>query len=407
MIRRKVFFNPIGWHTSHASFLRYPPDGYEFVLRTNFVDKAFDIGGLRSPIFSSNLPLVKLANALIAPRVVKSTLDRLLKSPPADAALVFSVSQLARWKLPWVLYLYWPTDLTGYNVRNIYKYRSRIERALASPSCKRIVTWSEHTRKALELNFDCSSFSEKFTVIPLAVPAQEFTKQYHDDRVRLLFVGTPTKPTGRLARKVGATYYFEFYGKGGLEVLEAFDVLSASYPHVELVMRASIPPDVRHKYDKHPRIAFIEEVVPGEVMDGLFKTSDIFVFPSHQVTPTIFPEVMSYELPIVTKDLSANAEFVRDGVNGLLVRPSAKVPYYWKDMLPSVGSPLHRAYVEGIKNADRVVVEELAEKLSLLIEDSRLRRAMGQNGRRTVEQGPYAIKMRNRLLGEVFAEALS
>jgi glycosyltransferase involved in cell wall biosynthesis len=46
----------------------------------------------------------------------------------------------------------------------------------------------------------------------------------------------------------------------------------------------------------------------------------------------------------------------------------------------------------------------LVEKISLLIEDARLRRAMGHAARWEVEQGKFSIRSRNEKLKQIFDE---
>jgi len=52
------------------------------------------------------------------------------------------------------------------------------------------------------------------------------------------------------------------------------------------------------------------------------------------------------------------------------------------------------------------VINQLVEKISLLIEDSSLRKRMGRYGRRLVEKGKFSIKERNKKLLKIYQESL-
>lgn len=244
-------------------------------------------------------------------------------------------------------------------------------------------------------------------VVPLAVHAQEPVKSSNTDRVKLLFVGTANAPGGRIASLLGTKSFYDFDGKGGKEVLLAFRVLSQKYPNLELVVRSGVPVASRREFAGYPNLRFIEQLIPREDLAAEFKSADIFLYPTHQLTTwTVFLEAMSFELPIVTTDLYANPEIVQDGVTGLLVRPSQRVPYYWENFLLPMGSPVHREYTEAIKTPDPAVVQDLVAKTSLLIENPDLRRQMGRRARWEVEMGRHSIARQNEAYKQIFDSAL-
>ena len=53
---------------------------------------------------------------------------------------------------------------------------------------------------------------------------------------------------------------------------------------------------------------------------------------------------------------------------------------------------------------DPKVVEELADKTSILIENEDLRRRMGRAGRQEIETGKFSIEKRNEKLKRIFDE---
>jgi glycosyltransferase involved in cell wall biosynthesis len=112
---------------------------------------------------------------------------------------------------------------------------------------------------------------------------------------------------------------------------------------------------------------------------------------------------MSYEMPVISIDLEGVSEFVKEGESGYLVKESERVP-----MLED-GLPISQAYpkvLRALRNTDPRLVNDLVEKVGILIENKELRRKMGATARRQVEQGKNSLGYRNGKLKGVFDRAL-
>lgn len=410
-MRRKILFDPPlgGMHSSFWEIVNYPPEGYEFVISDTLWDRVFDRFVIRNEFISANLALAGFVNRLFPPRLLKAWLDKSLKGTDKreDIDLVFSLDHIILGRKPWVILITWATALAGLRVSHLKTYRSFIEYQLASPDCRKIITWSDLAKASILANFDGSLFAHKMVVVPLAVHAQDSIKPINASKLKLLFVGTANAPGGRAASLLGTKSFFDFDGKGGNEVLQAFRLLSQKYPNLELVVRSGVPAGVRREFAGYPNLRFIEQRIRREDLVDEFRSADIFLYPTHQLTPwTVFLEAMSYELPIVTTNLYANSEIVQDGVTGLLIHPSEKVPYYWENLLLPMGSPLQREYMEAIRVPDPAVVEDLVAKTSVLIENPDLRREMGRRARWEVAEGKHSIVRRNQAFKQIFDTSL-
>lgn len=389
---KRVYFEPASRiHSAHWELINYPPDGYEFVVGQRVWDKAIKaIVSHNLPPFSLRWNLVKL---LPVP-LVKAYLERFFNRVPQGTDLTFAYNHPVFRKEAWIVYLEWAHMLTGQDARQLRRYKRVVERLLASNCCRKILTWSEPAKKSILLNLECSSFEHKIEVVPLAVHKKEFVKNYRSDKTRLLFVGS-----------AWANSPIAFHSKGGKEVLEAFDLLNKKYADLELVIRAGVPQDIMRKYQSYNNIKFIEEPITQEALERLFASADFFLFPGHETPWGVILEAGSYELPVIATDVHANSELIQDGVTGLLIKSSKGVPYYWKNYIPSVDSPLRKRFIEAIQGIDRSVVEELVEKAGILIENPQLRREMGKAARQVVEHGRHSIEHRNRKLKAIFVEA--
>jgi glycosyltransferase involved in cell wall biosynthesis len=406
---KKIYFDHhFGMHSSFREITDYPPKGYEYVLPNSTWDKVFDRTVRRNEFIYSNFLFIKIIGKLVAPRLFKARLDRLFKKPPEETDLIFAMDHTIMWQKPWIILIGWPQMLTGQDPRKLAKYRKGIEKQFTSIYCRKVIAWCELDKKAIELNFDCSRFRDKIEVVPLAIHPQEFIKIYNKDIVRLLFVGTVNPTRGIISKKMGTLQFFEFDGKGGREIMEAFNILRQKYSNIELVIRASIPTEMKKKYADYQNIKFIEEILPREQLDQEFMKADIFVYPTKQMTPWgAFLEAMSFELPIVTTDVYANNELVQDGITGLLVKGPKVFPYYWKNLLPAFGSPLHQDYMQGMTAIDSTVISDLVDKISCLIENTEFRRKLGKAGRQAVEKGKHSIESRNKQLQRIFDESIN
>jgi len=378
-------------HSLYNELINYPPDGYEFVTdhppqvlkKLSFIHSFED--KIRNCSITGNLwsifrPLAYFAYCKTKRRAKKGT------------DLTYSSQHLIFRREPWVVDLEHVGALAAYGY--LAPYKSVIEKALASNYCKKIIPWSEVGKKSLLLNLDCEKFREKIEVVRLAVHPKQFTKQYNEDKVKLLFVGT-----GNIFNVATS-----FDLRGGKEVLKAFEWLNKKYNNLELVIRSSVPPYIKDKYRSFRNIKIIDGIIPWNQLEKEFKSADIFLFPGHTTPGMTILDAMSYELPVIATDVWGNSEQVEDGKTGFLIKKSTKVPYYNKMVKGVVYyTP---AFLRAIKETDLEVAEELSRKIGILIENERLRREMGRNARREVETGKFSIKVRNEKLKRIFDEAL-
>lgn len=387
---RTVYLEPL-WKfaLSYRDLVRYPPQGYRFVTRTRVDDALISFAGRYPIAYSLQYALDRAAPI----HLLKSCWD-VLKRPPGGTALTYSDTHLVLRKEPWVLDLeteHVANVLGGY--RHLRRFRGLLRTALASHWCRKIIVRMEAARTALKACLG-PSLAEKTEVVSWAVPSKRFAKSFNDSKVKLLFVNSANIPG-------------QFHYKGGKEALEAFLLLRQRYPRLEMTMRSDIPRPIQERYRQIENLRLIDEVIGWEELEQEFLTADIFLLPSHITPGMVFLDALSYELPIVTTDVWGNPETVRDGLTGLLVH-DAPVALHYQRLLPRhfappVGSP---EYDEIVAATNRQMVQELVEKLSLLIEDAELRRRLGRAARYEAEQGRFSLEERNRKLKRILDEAV-
>ena len=196
----------------------------------------------------------------------------------------------------------------------------------------------------------------------------------------------------------------QFIVKGGQEVIEAFILLKKRFPRLELIIRSDVPRTIRLKYQRVENIRWIEHLIPREELQQEYKSAGIFIYPAHHTPALAIPEAMGYELPVIAIDIWGTPDQVQSGVNGFLVRKSDRIPYYSETFLPN-WLDAKSAFWEAINTVDYRVVNDLAEKTAILIENEELRRKMGKAGREIVETGYLSIEKRNEKLKRLLDEA--
>ncbi len=390
---RKVYLEPawklhMGYHV--RQLIPFPPDGYEFVTRNGLDEHLSN----RVSGFQLTESLISQLCLRLPLPLIKARWDSLTKKPPKDSVLTFAGNHVVFRNEPWVADIGRIWEVVGYNLRHFRRHQAVIEEAFASDNCKGVLCWTEFSKNTCLSNLNCRGFEDKIAAIPLAVAPRDFTKEFVDDRVRLFFLGS-----ANLAGQL------EF--RGGKEVLEAYDLLSDRYNNIELIIRSDISPAIKKKYESQladPGVRVIDGFLPWRDVENIYKTSDIFFFPCHYESWQISLEAMSYELPVISIDLEGVSEFIKDGETGYLVPESERIPQT-QDGLPL--SQLYPQVLRALKKTDPRLVNDLVEKVSLLIENKELRRKMGAAGRWQVEHGKHSLAYRNAKLKEVFDRATS
>jgi len=228
-----------GWslHSLYKEIIDYPPNGYEFVTDEK-IETSNKINIFR--LIDVKLAYNRLNNFFNYFRPAAYYLYYKFKEKKVKHVdLTYSSQHLIFRKEPWVVDLEHVGALAAYGKLELF--RPIIEKLLASEYCKKIIPWSNVGKETLFLNLDCKKFYDKIETVRLAVRPKQFIKNYDDDKVKLLFVGT--------ANVFNVESSFDL--RGGKEVLEAFALLNKEYPNLELVMRSIVPRNLRLRWETH------------------------------------------------------------------------------------------------------------------------------------------------------------
>ncbi|MCJ7424348.1 glycosyltransferase family 4 protein [Candidatus Bathyarchaeota archaeon] len=344
--------------------------------------------GLRSSAFTWNL---WYETKTLSYMLVKRLRDqRFVTLPEARADLIYCSQQLLFAKLPWIVDVEYANELAGGN--EIRVVRRIAQKCLASEHCKKIIPWSDWAKRTLYRTMNCKSFKEKIETVHFGVRPKNFVKKKENGKLRLLFVGS-----------INLSNALNFEGKGGVEVTEAFVELSKRYGGMELVVRSWVPPDLKRKYANNPNITILDSPIGEDELTALYASSDICIFPAHLNVGMAILEAMSYELPVIARAVFDVSEAIIDMKTGILLDPPPNIRYYLWNGAPNYD----RNFLLGIRKNRSWLVKQIVEKTSLLIEDASLRRRLGREARRSIEEGKFSIKNRNEKLKRIFDEAVN
>jgi glycosyltransferase involved in cell wall biosynthesis len=149
------------------------------------------------------------------------------------------------------------------------------------------------------------------------------------------------------------------YRKGLFDLIECGKYICEKYPDISFVITGSgILSDTLHERINELGLAkqfkFLGFVTHEELIK-LYQNATLYVLPSHyEGLPTVLLEAMSCGLPVIATAVSGNLDVITHEKNGILVPPK---------------SP-----------------EKIAEAISLLLDDEKMRKKLGENARKTIEK---------------------
>jgi colanic acid/amylovoran biosynthesis glycosyltransferase len=236
-----------------------------------------------------------------------------------------------------------------------------------------VVTVSEYNRRLI-LQECGGRFAEKIHVVRAGVDTRRFDgarnrdRPSQDDPLRIACVGTLHEVKGqrhlveacRLLRACGIEFRCRLIGDGeDRQALEAQIADAGLTDCVEVAGAATAPEVAAHLRAAHVLVAPSVPTAAGK-REGI---------------PVVLMEAMSSGLPVVASDLSGIPELVLDGVTGLLTPP---------------GDP-----------------QAIADALARLHADPELRRRLGEQGRRRIEEEFDVQRTVERLLTHIGVETLA
>ena len=259
--------------------------------------------------------------------------------------------------------------------KNNYSKR-KVRKFLTSKQCKKILPWTEHTKKEIISQFP--EIKNKIEVVFPAIPLQKLNKK-KNKKIKILY----------------ATRYF--WLKGGIIALEVYGKIKKKFQDkVELVFISDVPEEIKKNY---PELEIRDLVSQKELFEE-YSTSDLFFYPSFMDTFGFgLLEAMSFGLPIISVNTSRTKtrhEIIQDEKQGFVLEVG-------KNLTQKV---LNQKGDLKIGEEEKELIEKLFQKTSELIKNKKLKEKMSKNCIKLIKGGKFSIKERNEKLKRVYEEAI-
>ena len=369
----KVFAN-FGYHPIYETFYTDPPKNIVFICRSKNITKFSDLYIYRSKRYS----ILKRIYIKIQ-RILKFIRYWFVGKTNADYVWG-SRGFVPITNKPFIIDIEHPASFISMeNQHLLLNHFVRIQILKALKDAKYIFPHCNATKKVMMLytqHYWKKIKDKTYTLYPVIKLHRDKPKSLSNTEIKLVFIG-------RL-----------FFFKGGREVLESSIELSKKYD-IKLYLITELPKIYEKKIRKYDFIIY-HSFLPKKKVFHILSHSDILVHPSYFDTfGYVLLEAMSFGLPIVASNHYAIPEIVKDSYNGFLINTEKYNIYTTNNVVGRwhLSSILHKNKKE--------IVKQIVDKLSMLIEDTKLYREISKNNINEIKYGKFSIERRNSLLEEL------
>ena len=267
-----------------------------------------------------------------------------------------------------------------------------ITRLFSKPNFRKVIFWSKAAYESVWSygGIDPATLDGKDAIVyPAVRRIPDDLIRYGDRDIRLFFSG-------------------DFFRKGGVHVVDAFERLRRRYPGISLTVccderidfntpNRSLRSEYIHKLKTSPGIVNRGRISREELMSEVYPETDIFVLPTYLETfGMAILEAMAFGIPVVSTNRFAIPEIVEDGVSGLLI-----------DTKRFDCDRLFRGYTvrEIPRDFREYMTDAVFNNVCRLIESLELRRSFGQAAL-DIARTKFSFDRRNATIGEIYRQAL-
>jgi glycosyltransferase involved in cell wall biosynthesis len=272
-------------------------------------------------------------------------------------------------------------------VRYVYSLLSR-------DNCKQIMFWSKAGRATLHTYGGLPEDDPLLAKVSVVYPA---VRQVPDSLI------------GRDGEATTLLFSGDFFRKGGVNVLDAFDRARAAYPGLKLLLCCDERIDfntpntaLRSEYlaraKKSPGVEFLGRIPRDELVNQVLPRTSVYLLPTYAETFGMsILEAMAFGIPVVATNIFAIPEMVVHGETGLLIDVSA-----------FDCDTMFKGYVVRDLPADfrTTVTEQLYEHLCRLAASADERRRLGQAALQRART-MFSFETRNAQMLKIYHHALA
>jgi len=374
MKNRKRIYLSSPEHYLYDELLECPPENVEYIMRDLSFYSSPDINNLQVFKYIKDKFKNRINSHIVSS---KNPLD-LIQS---NGSIIYDSETL------WTVDFEDGTAFTYLNTPT-KEEKERVSEVLSSEKCKKLIPHCEAAKESFFNLYEPSeNIKNKTEVVYPAFHAPENFDQ-ETEKFSILFVAR------------------EFERKGGYEAYRAFKKLNKYHDNLEFICVSNAPESLKKEDIENTR--FYQDVERDKLYD-LYREADIFVYPTfHDTFGLVMIEAMSHGNPVITIDDFATPEIVNAGEDGYRVKgydekwfdtdTKIRIDKYnnWKVLREQ-----HRE-----EEKDRIV-QEIVDKISVLLEDREKYKKLSDNAREKIESGKFSIEKRNKKLNRIYRNAVS
>jgi len=268
-----------------------------------------------------------------------------------------------------------------------------IKRLLLKENCRKVIFWSKAGRNTLHsyahLAADDRLLSKVTVVYPAIRKVPDDLIRFNDRDVSLLFSG-------------------DFFRKGGVNVIDAFERARRIYPSLTLTLccdekidfntpNMALRAEYLNKVNSTEGVIMRSRVPRDEIIQEILPRTDIYLLPTYAESFGISVlEAMAFGIPVIATNYFAIPEMLEHDVSGLLIDTSRF----------NTGRLFRGYVVDDIPRDFReYLTDHLFTYLCRLIESPALRQRLGMAGLQ-VARTKFSFESRNERMREIYCEAL-
>ncbi|HWW89115.1 MAG TPA: glycosyltransferase family 4 protein [Vicinamibacterales bacterium] len=334
----------------------------------------------------------------LKPRVIRSPIKAYMRSyDMRDVDVVEAIISPLMTDRPWIYSCENLQAAAAFSLAGIPLPRSArvrfIRHLLMKTNCKKVVFWSRAGLETLAsyggLDTRDDLFQKATVVYPAVRRMPDHLVRFSDQDITLLFSG-------------------DFFRKGGVNVVDAFERASRKYPNLRLILccddtsdfnspNTALRDEYLRKVHSLDRIEFLGRVPRKRMIEELLPRTDIYLLPTYAETFGMsILEAMAFGIPVVATNHFAIPEMVAHGECGFLI-----------DIARWDTERLFKGYVVDILPTDfrSYVTERLFEYVCELADSRDLRQRLGMAAL-SCARTRFSFEVRNAVMGKVYLEAV-
>ena len=355
------------WKTSDSQYYKSLIDNPP--LGINYVSESTKVGMITNNTLFKTRGFLKRVLGIFLRKTGISIMNIKETKTKEKYDLIHCAHCLSKNESPWVADFEGAWQMWVMGKQSKWNYK-KIKETLLNKNCKKIIAWTETSKKEIISQFP--EIEKKVCIVSYAMPYKEKRKNKKNNKITLLYVSR------------------YFYNKGGLHALEVFDILTKKYNNVEAIFISSTPKKIEKKFKNNEKIKFYDLMPHKKLIEEIFPKTDILIYPGYSDSfGFIFVEALAFGLPVVTVDGFARKNIIDEGKTGYVIKRPKNLS------------------IDKTGNVEKEVIKQIAEKTSLLIENKILREKMSKNCIKTVKNGKFSLKERNKKLKKVYEDAIN